>query len=282
MDGREVIPQNPDNNPDVNNQGNLDSLQGQENLFQIPQEYAERGWTKTAPQFKDQDEYVQWITKQYDAQQDYVGGKLDKLVQEKGLVSIPDFTNEEQAKSFFEKLTPQDVNQYPTTEFQSDDAKQFFNNAFKDAGLAVPQAKKMIDAFHNYQNQVLEQATNKNDYEAKMSDIFGKDFETAKTPVDNMLKNILSAEDMQLINDKLPNDLVAVMYKVSKGLADKYGYKEQPQGGTNPQKTTAMTADEKRAKHAEHLKELQALSSKPHTQQEKNGILDKINNLYKQ
>lgn len=253
---------------------------GSQQSFSIPDEYAEKGWTKTAPKFANQEEYVNWITKQYDRQQEFLGGKLDKFATEKGFVSIPDWNNEEQVKNFFAKISPQDVSEYPTKEFESEEAKTYFNNAFKEAGLAVPQAKKIIEAFNNYQNKVLEQVTSKEDYNKRMEGLFGKDFEKAKEPIDNMLKGLLTAEEMQLINDYMPNQLVEVMYKISKGLADKYGHKEQPQGGSQANKDV-MTKEEKATKHAEYTKQLNELTRRPHTLEEKQSIINKLVELYK-
>ncbi len=249
--------------------------------FSIPLEYADKGWTKTAPEFKTHDEYSQWITKQYDSQQEYLGGKLEKFATEKGYFKTPDWEKEEEVTAFLSKLPPEDVTKYPTNEFQDEGAKEYFNNAFKEAGLAVPQAKKMLEAFNIYQEQILTQATNKADYITKMSEIFGNDFEKSKEPIDNMLKRLLNPEEMSLVNDKMPNNLVAIMYKISKGLADKYGHKEQPVGGTSPNANTVVSKEDKATKHQEYTKELQELSQRPHTMEEKQAIINKMVDLYK-
>ena len=164
---------------------------GSQQSFSIPDEYAEKGWTKTAPKFANQEEYVNWITKQYDRQQEFLGGKLDKFATEKGFVSIPDWNNEEQVKNFFAKISPQDVSEYPTKEFEREEAKTYFNNAFKEAGLAVPQAKKIIEAFNNYQNKVFEQVTSKDDYNKKDGRALVKTLKKQE-PIDNMLKGLLT------------------------------------------------------------------------------------------
>jgi hypothetical protein len=263
------------------NAGQMQGNEGQgEQSFNIPQEYAEKGWAKNAPQFKDHSEFTGWIAKRFDDQQEYLGGKVDKLVNEQGYIKPPNWENADEVKAFYERITPQDLNEYPTGDFQSEEAKTFFNQAFKEAGLSKAGASKMIEAFNQYQNQILEAATDKADYEKRMEGIFGKDFQKAKEPIDNMLTGLLTPEEMQRISDKLPNELVEVMYKISKGLADKYGHKEQPKGGTSPNNAGA-TKEEKAAMHAQYTKELSELSKRPHSMEEKQAILNKMVNLYR-
>lgn len=287
MSEREII--NPQDNTDVNPQdtpkGEQDNPNpnagGQEESFKLPEQFASKGWAKNTPEFKTKDDYINWISQEYDKREEFLGGKLDKYAEENGLIKPPDWANEEAVKEFFNKITPEDVNKYPTGEFKDESAKELFNNAFKEAGVTEKGAKKLIETFNQYNQSILEQATNKEDYDKEMTELFGRDYEQVKQPIDNMLKGLISQDEMQVINDELPNKHVKIMYKIAKGLADKYGHKEDPKGGTNPDEMKGMSKEEKFNKHAELTKKITELNNRPHTAEEKQALIDQLTNIYK-
>lgn len=251
--------------------------------YSFPEEFAERGWTKTAPQFANDAEANQWLVKQYDQNQNYVGGKWEGYAEENGYSKMPDVSSQEEVYSFLSKLAPEEASEYKLQELykdekysMGDDASAYFGEVFKNNAVTTHQAKGILDSFKEFEVKQLESATNPEDYANRMTTLFGNDYNTAKQPIDSMLKELLSPEELGVINDKMPNEMVEMMYKISKGVHEKYGYEESSRGAASAEpQGMQMTADQKEAKWNELHQEILALSNRNHTEAEKQALIKK-------
>jgi len=254
-------------------------------VYNIPSEFAERGWASNAPEFKTQEDYVGWITKQHDNQQEFIGGKVDKLVEEQGYTKMPDFSNLEQSKEFFSKIAPKDISDYKLAEqFGSDEkfkmadtAIEHFGNTFKENGILPEQANKIVESFKAYEQKQIEELYNPDDLKSRMKSLFGENIEQAKVPIDNMLKELLSEEDIKAVTEKMPNQAIEVMFKLAKGLHGKYGYKESSTGANLPETSVlSLSQSEKDEKYNEVHQKIIALSKTNHKQSDKDALVKEL------
>jgi hypothetical protein len=233
-----------------------------ENSFKIPDEYASKGWIKSIKEEGD-------LWKKIDNLESLVGRKE---------IGVPDWSNEEQVKSFYEKLAPQDIADY---EIEGDSAEEI-GQLLKSNGVAKPQAKALLDGWTAIVEKQIAQTTSKEGYEAEMTTIFGKNFEEKKQSADKVLTSILTAEEMETINKDLPNQYVGLMYKIAKGLIDNLGYAEGTKILSNDNKgKVVMSQDEKLEKHKELAAKLQQIKSRSYTDAEVKAVTDQITQLYK-
>ena len=70
-----------------------------------------------------------------------------------------------------------------------------------------------------------------------------------------------------------------MFYKVAKGLTDKYDYKEGNSANSG-QSYMARTPAEKNAEYENVYKELMALDNRPHSSEEKEALLKRLNSIY--
>lgn len=274
--------------------GNLDNQGGEDTSsseFSIPEEYQDRGWTKFFDG-KTGDDLKTELFKSYDNSQALIGKKVGDYL---GTTDLKNLENWEELK---EKLTsqiapqfntPEDVNEYGLADLLKDEngnevfaapaeAIEMFSNEFKELGLNVEQAQGLFKKYMEFETAQFQKYTDANELEANINEMFKGDTKQRQT-CESLIKEFLPEADQQFIQDVMPNNVVEMFYKVAKGMADKYGYREGVAKDTPAR--LAMSAGEKNAEYDRLYQELQNLSSRPHTEAEKQNILSQLNNLYK-
>ena len=120
--------------------------------------------------------------------------------------------------------------------------------------------------------------TNTEELETNINSMFKGNSEQ-RTKCEALIKEFLPTQDQKFIQQTMPNQVVEMFYKITKGLLDKYDYQEGNSG--SGQSSMRMTQQEKDAEYTRITNELEALTSRPHRAQEKQELLNQLQALYK-
>ena len=258
--------------------------------FSIPEEYADRGWAKFFDG-KTGDDLKTELFKSYDNQQSLIGKKVEDYL---ATTDLKKLSNYEQIKESLkgqlapEYNVPEDVKDYALDTVLKDEngrnmfpvgqeALDQFSGVFKELGISVEQGQKLFKTYLDYEIEDFRRYTDADDLENSVNEMFKGNMQQRRT-CESLIKEFLSPEDQQLIQDTMPNVIVEMFYKVSKGLVDKYGYKE----GANPapNKITKSSAD-RDAEYDDIMRQITDLSSRPHKTEEKDRLMEMLRNVYR-
>ena len=259
--------------------------------FSIPQEYQDKGWTKFFDG-KTGEELKTELFKSYDNQQALIGKKVGEYI---GSTDLTTLDNWEELKEKFISMvtpqykTPQEITAYELEKLLLDDdgnqtfsapqeALDYFGNEFKNLGLNIEQAQGLFKKYMQFETEQFQKHTNADELEKNINQMFAGNTKQRQN-CESLIREFLPQEDQQFIQDVMPNNVVEMFYKIAKGMEEKYGYKESTTKD-NPTRL-AMSTEEKKATYNDLYDKLLALSSRPHTSQEKQDILNQMQNLYK-
>lgn len=268
--------------------GSIDAAEGQAaSEFSIPQEYSEKGWVKFFDG-KTGDDLKAELFKSYDSQQSLIGKKVNEYLANTDLKQLDNF--EEIKKALLPQIAPEiDVPEkynfdsvlldeegnkiYP----MPDEALDEFTTLFKEEGINDKQAQSILKKYIEFETENFKKYTDADQLEAGLKEMF-KSNPSQKQTCESLIKEFLSADDQKLIQDTMPNVVVEMFYKVSKGLVDKYGYKET----TGGQKAGSVikTDAEKQAEYDKLYNQLIELGNRPHTENEKASLLKQLQNVF--
>lgn len=258
--------------------------------FSIPEEYADRGWAKFFDG-KTGDDLKTELFKSYDNQQSLIGKKVEDYL---ATTDLKNLSNYEQIKESLkgqlapEYNVPEDVKDYALDTVLKDEngrnmfpvgqeALDQFSGVFKELGISVEQGQKLFKTYLDYEIEDFRRYTDADDLENSVNEMFKGNMQQRRT-CESLIKEFLSPEDQQLIQDTMPNVIVEMFYKVSKGLVDKYGYKE----GTNPPPNKiTKTSAERDAEYDNLMQQIAELSSRPHKTEEKDRLMEMLRNVYR-
>jgi hypothetical protein len=277
-------------NENFNQETNLNSESGTQSNFSIPEEYQEKGWARFFDG-KEGDELKAELFKSYDSSQGLIGKRVSDYIATTDLTQLDNWGElKEKLTSQIapEFKTPQDVKEYGLAELLKDEngnevfsapeeAIELFSNQFKELGLNVEQAQGLFKEYMKFETEQFQKLTDANELEANINEMFKGDTKQRQT-CESLIKEFLPQDDQQFIQDVMPNKVVEMFYKVAKGMADKYGYIEGA-AKDNPV-TLTRTENEKQSRYDELCSKLTELSSRPHTTDEKQKILDELNKVF--
>lgn len=271
-------------NREVQNSGN-------ENSFSIPQEYQEKGWARFFDG-KTGDDLKSELFKAYDNSQSLIGKKVGDYINETDLTQLE---NWDEIKTKLTQLvapqyqTPEEITAYKLEELlngENGEAKFFapqeaidkFSQKFKDIGINVEQAQDLFKTYLEYEMEQFQKYTNADELETNINEMF-KANPKQRSECEGLIKEFLSQEDRDFVQDTMPNNVIEMFYKVAKGLVDKYGYQETP-ARDNPN-ILSKSPEEKMAKYQELCSKLEEMSTRPHSSQEKENILKELQVVFK-
>lgn len=277
-------------NENFNQETNLNSESSTQSNFSIPEEYQEKGWARFFDG-KEGDELKAELFKSYDSSQGLIGKRVSDYIATTDLTQLDNWGElKEKLTSQIapEFKTPQDVKEYGLAELLKDEngnevfsapeeAIELFSNQFKELGLNVEQAQGLFKEYMKFETEQFQKLTDANELEANINEMFKGDTKQRQT-CESLIKEFLPQDDQQFIQDVMPNKVVEMFYKVAKGMADKYGYIEGA-AKDNPVILT-RTENEKQSRYDELCSKLTELSSRPHTTDEKQKILDELNKVF--
>lgn len=262
----------------------------QANEFSIPDEYKDKGWA----QFfngKTGDELKTEFFKSYDNSQSLIGKKVEDYLTTTDLKQlanyedikknlstqlIPEYNVPEEAKDYdLQAIVKENLGEETTFDYSSLDK---FQNDFKEFGISKEQGQKILKSYIDYQVDEFQKMTNADELETNINSMFKGNSEQ-RTKCEALIKEFLPTQDQKFIQQTMPNQVVEMFYKITKGLLDKYDYQEGNSG--SGQSSMRMTQQEKDAEYTRITNELEALTNRPHRAQEKQELLNQLQALYK-
>jgi|GEM_PF-4771446 len=186
--------------------------------------------------------------------------------------------DEEKLNDYYSKIRPESEESYKFNEAFDEDDVKFFSKTAHDNGLTEKQAENMSNAIAEIGNKQREELYSKEGYEKTMGDIFQGN-EEERTQVLNHIKDSYSDEDKAII-ESMPNEYVGILFKGIKNDLKAFGANE----GTalnNPANGGVMSEDAVKQQRAGIKKEIEALSTKPHTREQKSELLNRLQSTYK-
>ncbi len=262
----------------------------QANEFSIPDEYKDKGWA----QFfngKTGDELKTEFFKSYDNSQSLIGKKVEDYLTTTDLKQlanyedikknlstqlIPEYNVPENSNEYdLQSIVKENLGEETTFDYSSLDK---FQNDFKEFGISKEQGQKILKSYIDYQVDEFQKMTNTEELETNINSMFKGNSEQ-RTKCEALIKEFLPTQDQKFIQQTMPNQVVEMFYKITKGLLDKYDYQEGNSG--SGQSSMRMTQQEKDAEYTRITNELEALTSRPHRAQEKQELLNQLQALYK-
>lgn len=262
----------------------------QANEFSIPDEYKDKGWA----QFfngKTGDELKTEFFKSYDNSQSLIGKKVEDYLTTTDLKQlanyedikknlstqlVPEYNVPENSNEYdLQSIVKENLGEETTFDYSSLDK---FQNDFKEFGISKEQGQKILKSYIDYQVDEFQKMTNADELETNINSMFKGNSEQ-RTKCEALIKEFLPTQDQKFIQQTMPNQVIEMFYKITKGLLDKYDYQEGNSG--SGQSSMRMTQQEKDAEYTRITNELEALTSRPHRAQEKQELLNQLQALYK-
>lgn len=227
--------------------------------FSVPEEYKDKGWAGKVKSLDD-------VYKQLDATDALVGKKT---------VGVPDFekASPEEVEEYYSKTRPESKDNYSFAEGTPDADKEKFSNLFFENGISKHQADNIIKA---YQADEAAQFTEEGALQ-EMEKALGSNYKEIYAKNNEISKKVFS-EDVQGFVDKLPNGAHAMWQKAMSQMAESYGAKESDINVNNDPTPPVVNID---AKRSEIRGKLNELSKRSHSLQEKQDLINQLNDTYK-
>jgi len=236
---------------------------GQQGAFAIPEAYKDRGWAQKVKSLDD-------VFKQIDT--------LDALKGKK--MVVPDFEKgtPEEIEGFLKLLRPKDKSEYAFPEGSAKEITEKIADIFYQNGIPKAFGNKIISAYAELEKGVIAQRFSKDGMETILKTSFGDDYQKAAGETANLLAKNLSEDDRKLL-EKIPNEHLGLIYRLTNNLIKAYGIKEGVAGEAGAGKGTQGNVEEVRKSLR---KQIADLDKRPHTSEEKQKLLDKLSATYKQ
>lgn len=228
--------------------------------FQVPEAYKEKGW---ATKVKSSDD----LWKMLDNSQSLIGKKS----------VVPDFTSlkPEEINTYFEGLRPKEKTAYKFSEHTPEEQRGELAEMFYNSNLSDKQAELLIKQYEAFQEKTIGKMVDKDDFVNRLKTSFGDDYEAKTKPIIEGIRKTLDKQDLEIL-DKMPNEYLAVIYRMADKYNQSYGAKPETGGGANPT-NNAPSSKEDIAKSAKDLRDkIESLKTRAHTQEEKSALVKQL------
>lgn len=178
----------------------------------VPEQYAEKGWVKKVVD-EDGNVDIDKLLKQVD--------NLDSLVGKKEV--LPDVNNAEPAEldEFFGKLKPAAASDY-NVEGVAEGTEESIQEMLYNSGVPKHIADKLIPAYLNYEKTQIAELYSAEGLEAAFKGVFGENHAEESAKAKGVIEGSLSAEDLAYLNERVPNQTIALFYKFANALTKDY------------------------------------------------------------
>lgn len=228
--------------------------------FEIPAEYAQSDWAKNF-EGKTGDDLKAEVFKTLDSQ----------------YFNTPVIPQDAKGYEFNEIL--KDANgDIPYT--YSDEALNVFGGKMKDLGLTKEQGQGLLKTFTDFELSAWTKYTDADECEKNLTELFGNN-SAERQACQAGIKKYLSPQEVELVEKTFTNDAVKIMYKLAKGFVSDYGVKEGTQTGNKQGYGSMMSQADKDAEADKIYKELDELKNRPHTDEEKQALINRLISLNK-
>lgn len=242
--------------------------------FKLPDEYKDKSW---AAKVKSQDD----LYKQLD--------NLSSLVGKKAVVPNLKDASPEEREAFYAQLRGKDAAEYQIPKVGTvpipEDTQPVIAKLFMENGISPTQAEPFLKGYLELREKQIAEYYNPDGFKQSMLTAFGSDWETTTGAVRNTIKSMMNADDQKAL-DAIPNNLLGVVYrtlgntvKAVDATLKKYGATET---FAHLQAPNGQVASTDLAGMRQGLRDqLAALSMRPHEAGEKDAIIQKLTESYK-
>ncbi len=232
--------------------------------FVLPDEFKDKPWAEKVKSQAD-------LYKQVD--------NLSTLAGKKNAYPQADATPE-QLTEYYQGLRPESADKYDFGENhpQPEVAKQFGEMLFK-ANVSEHQSKQLIADYNAHEKAIIEEATSEEGFKEIMTKQFGEKYDGVVTRVSKSLEEYVSKESQDVLN-AMPNKYLGAMYEYGESLLKAYGANEggddlhNQKGGKKP---AGVDIDTQRANIRQEIRDLE---KGMHTVDQKQALVDKLQNTY--
>ncbi len=233
--------------------------------FKVPDAYKDKPW---ASKVKSQED----VFKMLDGQQELIGKKT---------IAPIDFktAKPEEIAKWNETMRPADVAEYGLKELGlAENVQTELGKIFHENGIPAHQGNAVVKAYSAYEKTQLEAATSADGYKKEMTTKFGDKYEAVVKASTDLHKQHLPAES-QAVLEKLPNNVLAVVFELTEKMRQAYGVNEtgaqvgDKSGGNIQGQDVEKTRSDLRA-------QIQTLSNKPHSADELQKLKDQLHATY--
>lgn len=145
-------------------------------------------------------------------------------------------------------------------------------------GISAVQANAIIKDYQSGEQALLAEQFNPDGYKETMKSTFGDDYEKVIGKTKNALTAFMTKEDNELI-DNLPNAYLNIIHRTLGKVVEKYGVQSNDGAHTNAGGGNQQPPDVGAVREALR-NQLHALKHKPHSVDEKQALIDKLNATY--
>jgi hypothetical protein len=249
-----VVSDGGDRLPPAQGQPQTQPTEPVRNDFAVPDGYAEKGWAKNVKSYDD-------LWKMLDSSQELIGKKS----------VIPDLSDDKAREEYFSQLRPEAPDEYSLPEHYGEEVNKFYQEAFYEAGLSKEQADNLVRKHQEIETHTISAEYSKESLQDMLKQSFGDKYEEQTAKVFNHVRTMMTPEQQKQL-EQLPNSALNLMAQYANKMMQEYGANEGTGNSGNQQmggNAQANTADRQRL-----FQELQDLSKRPHSADEKQAMLN--------
>ena len=263
----------------------------QNSEFEIPEEYREKGWTKFFDG-KRGDELKAEFFKSYDNSQTLIGRKVEDYIKNVDLEKLNNFENiknliyeknEEKIPENTEEYALNDIlrNEDGTLEFEyKKEIIDYFGDKFRELGLTKEQGQGLLKTYTDFEIDEFRRQTDTDELNKTINEMF-KNNEQERKRAEGLIKEFLPKEDQAFLQKNAPNQTIEMFYKIAKGFADKYGYRESTINSSSPS-NIRMSETDRDTEYNRLYNRLVELDNKPNQQVgEREEIIKAMQELFR-
>lgn len=229
--------------------------------FAIPESYKDKGWAKN---IKSEDD----VWKMLDNTQSLVGKKT----------VVPDFekATPKEIDDYYAQMRPADKSAYDLAPIP-DTERETYAELLHKHGISAKQGSDLIKEYAALQQEQLQKAYDKDAFFAELKESFGPSFEETTKKLSQSLALNLNEQDKNILNS-MPNQYVALVYRLANNITNAYGVNELGIGASAPSSIAPVNIEAEATKLREQIR---TIKTRPHTAAELSQLIGKLTNLYK-
>lgn len=231
--------------------------------FTVPDAYKEKVWAKGMKSTDD-------LWKQIDNTQALIGKKMVAPDLEKA--------TPKEIEDYYATLRPADKAAYQFDEEIPAEQKTAYADMLHKHGISAKQGNDLIKDYMAMEKATVEKMYDKDSFLAELKTSFGAEHEKVAGQAAKTLAANLNAEDKALL-EKVPNQFLGLIYRTVANLNKAYGASES--GAPANSAPGNIGAVDVEAQATKIRNDIQALTSRPHTFEEKQTLVNQLAALYK-
>lgn len=197
--------------------------------------------------------------------------------------ATPDFENAtpQEIESYFNEVRPQDKSEYnfkTSGDYEPTGLEDGFATMLHEAGISKYQGDKLIAQYQKLEDAQKAQLYDADAFISGMEEYFGKGFEVKTDQTRQLIEANLNEKQREQLED-VPNNYLSLMYQLAHNLDKAYGASESGLGGENPPGFVPKKNIDEQI--ADVRGKIDTISNRPHTQDEKQALVDELLNLTK-